>query len=126
MKTTPTQAAIAALVAPDADRIRETLEAVPYDALGDDYRSNPEAACKKALRITRAIRNDARRLRAIDRLLGNHGIETVSDRYGMTVFRYSNTGDSYAATVVLFASGAFRVSSWGDIVERDHAGTRYL
>lgn len=110
---------LAALVAPDAGRIQETIAAVPYDALGDDYRSNPEAACRKALRLTSAIRNTRRRLRAIDRLLGNHGVENVSLRNGGHGFSYSNTGDSYACTVVLFASGTFRVSSWGDIVERN-------
>lgn len=115
---------IAACSNHEAREAAEALDAIPYDALGDDYRSNPEAACRKALRITRAIRNQARRLRAIDRLLGNHGVESVRTRTGANGFRYSNTGDSYAATVVLFPSGTFRVSSWGDIVERDN-GRRY-
>ncbi len=96
------------------------LKEIPFDALGDDYRNNPEAACRKALRLTRAIRNPSRRLRAIDRLLGMHGIESVRTRNGEHGFSYANTGDSYACTVVLFASGTFRVSSWGDIVERDN------
>lgn len=102
----------------------DALHAIPHDALGDDYRSNPEAACRKALRLTRAMRNNSRRLQAIDRLLGNHGVEAVRTHSGATGFTYSNTGDSYAATVILFASGTFRVSSWGDIVERDN-GRRY-
>ena len=100
------------------------LQEIPYDALGDDYRSNPETACRKALRLTRGISRPGRRLRAIDRLLGMHGVESVRLRNGEHGFRYSNTGDSYACTVVLFASGTFRVSSWGDIVERDN-GRRY-
>ena len=125
MKTADITRAIATLAAVDrhdADGIRETLEAIPFEALGDDYRSNPEAGCRKALRITRSIRNNGRRIRAIDRLLGNHGIESVRFKNGTKAFTYSNTGETYAATVILFAS-AFRVASWGDIVER--AGDRY-
>ncbi len=96
------------------------LDSIPHDALGDDYRRNPEAACRKALRLTRGISRPSRRLRAIDRLLGMHGVESVRTRNGGHGFSYANTGDSYACTVVLFASGTFRVSSWGDIVERDN------
>lgn len=95
------------------------LETIPARLLEDDYRRDPEKACRKALRMTRRIASDFRRLRAIDRLLGNHGIEFVRRRDGSHAFAYSNTGDSYAATVILFDSGAFRVSSWGDIVERN-------
>jgi len=124
MKTLrPIIAALASARTYEAREANEALDAIPFNALGDDYRSNPEAACRKALRITRGIRQ-SRRLRAIDRLLGNHGIENVRHRDGSHAFSYSNTGDSYAPTVILFASGSFRVSSWGDIVERDN-GRRY-
>ena len=100
--------------APDA------LARIPYDALGDDYRRSPEAACRKALRITRSLKNRPnRRLRAIDRLLGMHGIERIHEKNGELAFTYANSGDTYAATVILYASGTFRVTSWGDIVERN-------
>lgn len=95
------------------------VETIPLGLLEDEYKRNPEEACRKALRITRAIGSNYRRLRAIDRLLANHGIEFVRFRNGHHAFSYSNTGDSYAATVILFESGAFRVSSWGDVVERN-------
>lgn len=113
------RAALAALDHAETWQLPDALAAVPFDALGDDYRRDPEAACRKALRLTRGIQRPSRRLRAIDRLLGNHGIESVRHKNGSHAFSYSNTGDAYAPTVILFASGAFRVSSWGDIVERN-------
>jgi len=110
---------LAALASAHTYDAREALDAIPFDALGDDYRRDPEEACRKALRITRPIRNSSRRLQAIDRLLGNHGIENVRHHDGSHAFSFSNTGDSYVSTVILFASGAFRASSCGDIVERN-------
>jgi hypothetical protein len=120
MKTlAPLISAVAAARSYDGN-VSSSIEALPYDTLGDDYKSNPEAACRKALRLTAAIAKPSRRLRAIDRLLGMHGVESVRFRNGEHAFSYANTGDSYACTVVLFASGAFRVTSWGDIVERSN------
>lgn len=115
----PIRQAIETLATAQPWEVNDALAALPEGMLEDDYRTCPEAACKTALRLTRGIRRDSRRLRAIDRLLGNHGVEAVRFRNGSLAFEYSNTGDSYAATVILFASGAFRVSSWGDIVERN-------
>jgi hypothetical protein len=114
-------AAIAAVASarPGPD-VSAALAVLPYDVLGDDYKRSPEAACKKALRITRGIHRPVRRLRAIDRLLGMHGVESISFRDGGYAFSYANSGDSYDCTVVLFASGAFRVTSWGDIMERSN------
>ncbi len=94
---------------------------IPENTLEDDYKSDPEKACRKALRLTREMFvHPERRLRAINRLLGMHGVESVRFRNGEHAFSYANTGDSYACTVVLFASGTFRVTSWGDIVERSN------
>ena len=118
-KNSPVRQAVETLATAQPWEVNAALAAIPEGMLEDDYRANPEAACKTALRFTRGIRRDSRRLRAIDRLLGNHGVEPVRLRNGECAFTYSNTGDSYAATVILFASGAFRVSSWGDIVERN-------
>lgn len=115
---TTTAALIQAVAKADRYEAQDAIAALSHYHLEDDYRRDPDAACKKALRMTRAIRKPYRRLRAIDRLLGNHGVESARLRNGEHAFSYSNTGDSYAATVVLFASGTFRVSSWGDIVER--------
>lgn len=113
-----TAQALAALVPPCHD-VQAALEAVPYGALEDDYKRDPVTACRKALRLTRAISKPFRRLRAIDRLLANHGVERIALRNGQTAFHYTNTGHTYAATVILYPSGTFRVSSWGDIVERN-------
>jgi hypothetical protein len=59
------------------------------------------------------------RIKAIDRLIGTHGVEYVPR--GRTqrspAFHYCNTGDSYAATIVKIGD-RFRVASWGDLVER--------
>lgn len=112
---------ISAVASADKCDAFAAIQALPYDALGDDYRSNPEAACRKALQLTRGISRPSRRLRAIDRLLGMHGVETVRTRSGEWGFSYANTGHSYACTVVLFASGKFRVSDVGTIVERDNS-----
>jgi len=112
--------AIHALATAAPHEAPDALARIPYDALGDDYRRNPYNACRKALRLTRSMRNRPnRRLRAIDRLLGMHGVESVREKNGKLAFTYANSGDAYNCTVILFASGTFRVSSWGDIVERN-------
>ena len=54
-------------------------------------------------------------LRFIDALTLCHGVEAFEGPGGY--FEYCNTGDSYAETVVLRPSGAFSVTSWGDVVE---------
>jgi hypothetical protein len=33
-------------------------------------------------------------------------------------FEYLNTGDSYSVTIIRFTDGRYRVTTWGDIVER--------
>lgn len=68
------------------------------------------------------------KLCAVDKVLQNHGIESVTfecqrenmnnchDNHKPTGFDYSNTGDSYASTVVLY-EGRFMVSGWADMLE---------
>jgi len=107
---------IQAVAMADSYTAQDAIAALPYDILGDDYRRDPIKACRKALRMTSTIARPPRRLRAIDRLLGMHGVEIIRGR-GNFVIQYANSGDSYACTVLLFPSGAFRVSSWGDVVE---------
>jgi len=48
-----------------------------------------------------------------------HGVESVPEGSNAKspAFDYVNTGDSYAATLVRIR-GNYRISSWGDIVER--------
>lgn len=103
--------------------------------LADLYRSDPLRACRLALRRTAKLPDHSRepgrdRIDVINRLLGNCGTEAIRGEWqngywGNTVAVYSNTGDSYALTVIQIRgdwSGArsrFIVSSWGDWVERN-------
>lgn len=97
------------------------------------YRTDPLKACRLALRRTARIRWQDR-LEAIDRLLGNYGTEAIRGNWqngywGDIVAAYSNTGDSYALTVLhergngWNPAGRFIVTSWGDWVERN--GRKY-
>lgn len=65
-----------------------------------------------------------RKLSALNELLGMHGVEPIRDEkawdryYGDCVAEYLNTGDSYAATIVLdHEKGKWLLTSWGDFVE---------
>jgi len=68
--------------------------------------------------------DDELAMSAIDAVLGNYGVEAlrakkwVSAYYGDVAYTYSNTGDTYAATIVHNStSGQYSVTSWGDVVE---------
>jgi hypothetical protein len=61
------------------------------------------------------------KLCTIDKLLGNHGVEFVRfecARHEGTYegFEFSNTGDSYATTLILY-EGKFYVTGWADMLE---------
>ncbi len=63
------------------------------------------------------------KLVAADKALGNHGVEWLAfecqhDEYhDPDGFYYSNAGDTYNATLVLY-QGTYRVTTWGDMVEQ--------
>ena len=58
------------------------------------------------------------RLVAIDDLLGHHGVEVIKDRDGRVIAEYSNSGDTYAATILYrFDSGNFQLTTVGAFVE---------
>lgn len=58
------------------------------------------------------------RMVALDACAETYGVEAVWRRgNGALAFEYLNTGDTYAPTIVRFASGTYAVKSWGDIVE---------
>jgi len=67
--------------------------------------------------------NDDAKLAAADRLLANHGVEWITfecsrDKYhDPDGFAYSNAGDTYNATLVLYQR-RFLVTTYGDMVER--------
>lgn len=56
-------------------------------------------------------------LRSYDRLVGNHGIESIRSRAGATTY-YSNTGDSYGTTLLYSPGKSVRIGDWASIVER--------
>ena len=60
------------------------------------------------------------KLEALNQILGLYGVEYVpkGSNQRSPGFEYLNTGDSYAPTIVRFDGGGYRISSWGDIVER--------
>lgn len=63
-------------------------------------------------------------LRAIDELLGTHGVEPLGpvDMHAGPPYSYCNTGDSYAVTVVYERKGdRLILASWGDLAERHEA-----
>lgn len=72
-------------------------------------------------------RMDEAKLEASNRLIdGMHGVEcrtfecSKNDFHDPHGFYYLNTGDTYAATLVLYRGsrgGSWRVTSWGDMVE---------
>lgn len=99
----------AALRAPSAIRLRESM---PY--LSDEDIDKLRSLIHQCVRPERTMK-------AIDRLLGNYGVEHIPvTRGGGNGLLYSNTGESYATTILYdMDSHAFRLSSWGDVVERD-------
>ncbi len=65
-----------------------------------------------------------RKLSALNELLGMHGVEPIRSEgawdnyYGDCVAEYLNTGDSYAATVLLdHQRGKWMLTTYGDYVE---------
>ena len=64
------------------------------------------------------------RMSALNELLGTHGVEAIRtsefiDRYYFDIrASYLNTGDTYAATILLdHRDEKWRLTSWGDFVE---------
>lgn len=65
-------------------------------------------------------------MHAIDQVIGTCGTEAIfgADGCTMPVLEYCNTGDSYATTIMYdYVAGKYRLTSWGDLVER--FGRRY-
>ena len=65
------------------------------------------------------------RMTALNTEAGTFGVEAVwykgespNDCTSAPAFEYLNTGDTYAATIIRWSDGRYRVASWGDIVER--------
>lgn len=61
------------------------------------------------------------RMHAIDALLGTHGTEALWGKDSCTIpaAEYCNNGDTYALTILYdYVKGCYRLTSWGDFVER--------
>jgi len=93
------------------------------------YHSNPLAACRKALRITRKLPEE-KRLEEINKLLKMHGTEAIRGEWQNgfwcdIVASYCNAGETYALTVIQvrgesrYDKSRFIVSSMGDFVEKN-------
>lgn len=58
-------------------------------------------------------------LEEISPLIGGHGVEALRPRNPLEHVYYINQGDAYRATIIWDAMREqFRISSWGDMVER--------
>ena len=66
------------------------------------------------------------KMHAVDAVLGNYGVEGFSN--GRVSVAYSNTGDTYAPTIVRCTAwrDRYAVASWGDTVESlERRGIRF-
>jgi len=84
--------------------------------------------CEPGCNISHTI---SKRLEEIDKVLGNHGVETIYDSIKgnglegvydakedeIIDIQCSNAGDPYAATI-FYWRGKFRIGDWGSIVEQ--------
>jgi hypothetical protein len=61
---------------------------------------------------------------AVDAVIGTCGTEAIwGDDGTRPVAEYCNTGDSYATTILYdYRAGKYRLTSWGDFVERLEGG----
>ena len=69
-------------------------------------------------KAVRAAIHADKKMIAVDLALKNHGVEYIHDRHGDVVAAYSNSGDTYAATILRDrATGNYRLTTLGDFVE---------
>jgi hypothetical protein len=86
--------------------------------------SFPMLADENLVEVRAAIQAN-KKMAWIDRLLENHGVEYIRDASGAAIAAYSNSGDTYAHTIIRdYATGNYRLTTVGDYVEvyeRRHA-----
>ena len=94
--------------------------------------TNPKATAVEARRIMQSMK-PSEAMRALDKLLGTHGVESASqDPYAtprewerQESFTFLNTGDTYTPTIILYR-GNYMIRSWGDLVESlERRGKRF-
>ncbi len=84
----------------------------------------PSLDTDRLARVRRLIQRSGR-MDDIDRALMNHGVECILRADGSILAEYSNSGDTYAPTILrVFNTGHARLTTVGDFVEayeRRHA-----
>ena len=69
-------------------------------------------------KVVRAAIHADKKMTAVDLALKNHGVEYVYDRDGRAVAAYSNSGETYAPTILRDRdTGNYRLTTVGDFVE---------
>lgn len=60
------------------------------------------------------------RLEALNAVMTGYGVEYIPHGHNAKspAFYYINMGDTYNTTIVRFSDGRYRITTWGDIVER--------
>lgn len=82
--------------------------------LGDAFPQLTDAVLKEI----RAVIHARGSMGKLDKLLENHGVESIVDNNGNEVALYSNSGDSYAPMLLLdVKSDNIRLTTMGDFVE---------
>lgn len=81
---------------------------------------DPVKTAREVRRVMQESRTSDDALQALDKIMGTYGVETtVQHPYGYPVgrsFRYLNTGESYAATIIRY-DGRWILGTWGDFLE---------
>lgn len=81
---------------------------------------DPVKTANEIRRIMGTSRTSDDALQALDKVMGTHGVEfTAQHPHSYPVgrsFRYLNTGDTYAATIIRY-DGRWILGSWGDLLE---------
>ncbi len=98
------------------------------------YRTDPQRACRLALRrIMRATKiGRETAISEVSRLLGLYGAEAIRGEWQGgywcdIVAEYANAGDAYACTVLYdVRTGRYLVTSYGDWIEREERNGRVV
>lgn len=73
---------------------------------------------RDALKNVRRAIHQGKGINVIDKILENHGVEYVNNKHGHVIASYSNSGDTYAPTILfVWSNHAYRLTTLGDFVE---------
>jgi hypothetical protein len=92
-------------------------------------KKDPEDFPETAAWVRRCFHRPSRsalKMSALNELGDFYGVEAVFGSVGRLAFEYLNAGDTYTLTLVRYASGTYRVTCWGDVVESmERRGIRF-